>query len=263
MGVEKQWFRKIFRIILFIDEISAIPRLIILGGTIVTIVITHISSVIRSLPLSYQILLGIGIFILWLAGVLAIVRWLKRRKLPNAIEGISDFTQKYAGWMTMAIQDDVRDLPSCILIGEPHIDWEHLEEREDAYIEFTFDFWSSSVHLLEISKQVQGHICFQGGELERTPEITQDASQLRHLGRSKVAHLKIRQWLSFPVKVRMKTEYGSQVEFDFSKVNISIVATLPDGSQGSTCRFPIPNTISTQMPNHPNAPVPDTRDSQS
>lgn len=226
-----------------------------------TIVLTQISNVIGSLPLSYKVLLGIGIFILWLAGVLAIVRWLKRRKLPNAIEGISDFTQKYADWMTTAIQDDVRDLPSCILIGEPHIYWEHLEEREDAYIEFNFDFWSSSVHLLEISKQIQGHICFQGGELERIPEITQDAKYLSHLRRSMLAHLKIRQWLSFPVKVRMKTQYGSQVEFDFSKVNISVVATLPDGSQGSTCRFPIPNIINAQMPNHPNAPVPDTRGS--
>jgi hypothetical protein len=263
--MERPGFRKILRIILFIDEVSTIPRLIILGGTLVTTALTQISSVIRSLPLSYEILLGIGIFILWLTGVLAIVRWLKRRKLPNVIEGISDFTQKYADWLTTAIQDDVCDLPSCILIGEPHICWEHLKEREDAYIEFNFNIWSSSVLLLEISKQVEGHICFQGGELERIPEITQEASQLRHLRRSRVAHLKIRQWLSFPVKGRMKTEYGSQVEFDFSRVNISVVATLPDGSQGQTCRLPIPATVHAQMPDHPNpnAPVPDTRGSQS
>jgi hypothetical protein len=166
---------------------------------------------------------------------------------------IPGFTQKHADWMAMAIQDDLRDLPGCVMVRESHICWEHLEEREDAYIEFNFDIWSSSVLLLEISKQVEGHICFRGGELERIPEITQKASQLSHLRRSRFVQLKIRQWLSFPVKARMKTEYGSQVEFDFSKVNISVVATLLDGSQGSTCRLPIPDVIHVQMPNHPNA----------
>lgn len=138
----------------------------------------------------------------------------------------------------------------------------NLEEREDAYIEFNFDIWSSSVFFLEISKQVEGHIYYRAGELERIPEITQKASQLRHLRRSRSAKLIIRQWLSFPVKVRMKTEYGSQVEFDFSQVNILVVATLPDGSQGSTCRLPIPNVVHAQMPNHPDAPVPNKEGSQ-
>ena len=184
-------------------------------------------------------------------------------KAANLKESTPNFNQKYADWMTTAIQDDVRDLPGCVIVNEPHICWEHLEEREDAYIEFNFAIWSSSVHLLEISKQVEGHISFQNGELERIPEITQKASHLRLLRRSRSAQLTIRQWLSFPVKVRMKTEYGSQVEFDFSKVNISVVATLLDGSEGATCRLPIPNTVRAQMPNHPNAPVPDKEGSQS
>ncbi len=181
---------------------------------------------------------------------------------PQSPAAATDYNQRYADWMATAIQDDVRDLPGCVMVSEPHICWEHLEEREDAYIEFNFDIWSSSVLLLEISKQVEEHIWFKGGKLERIPEITQKASQLTQLRRSKSARLTIRQWLSFPVKVRMKTEYSSQVEFDFSKVNISVVATLPDGSQGLTCRLPIPDVVRTQMPNHPNAPVPDTRGSQ-
>ena len=227
-----------------------------------TTALAHISTAIRSLPLAYEILLGVGILLLWLAGVLVIVRWLRRRKQPNVIAGIPDFTQKYADWMATAIQDDLSDLPGCVRVNEPNIYWEHLEEREDAYIEFNFDIWSSSVLWLEISKQVEGHICFQGGELERIPEITQKASQLSHLRRSRSAQLTIRQWLSFPVKTRMKTEYDSQVEFDFSRVNILVVATLPDGSQGPTCRLPIPNVVCAKMPSHPNAPVPDTRGSQ-
>ena len=227
-----------------------------------TTVLAHISIAIRSLPLAYEILLGIGILLLWLAGVLVIVRWLKRRKQPNVIAGIPAFTQKYADWMETAIQDDLSDLPGCVRVNELNIYWEHLEEREDAYIEFNFDIWSSSVLWLEISKQVEGHICFRGGELERIPEITQKANQLSHLRRSRSAQLTIRQWLSFPVKARMKTEYDSQVEFDFSRVNILIVATLPDGSQGPTCRLPIPNVVCTKMPSHPNAPVPDTKGSQ-
>lgn len=215
-------------------------------------------------------LMGLGAVLL----IIPLYPYVKRIRLQKPIRLTSgeyeanlkhqaiDYDRRYADWMTVAIQDDMCDLPSCVMVSEPHICWAHLEEREDAYIEFNFDFWSSSVHLLEISRQVQGHICFQGGELERIPEITQEARYLSHLRRSRLAHLKIRQWLSFPVKGRMKTEYGSQVEFDFSKVNISIVATLPDGSQGSTCRFPIPNIISAQMPNHPNAPVPDKEDCQ-
>jgi len=115
---------------------------------------------------------------------------------------------------------------------------------------------------LEVSKQVEGHIYYRAGELERIPEITQKASQLSHLRRSRSAKLILRQWLSFPVKARMKTEYGNQVEFDFSQVNISVVATLPDGSQDATCRLPIPNVVRVKMPNHPNAPVPDRGDSQ-
>lgn len=169
---------------------------------------------------------------------------------------------KTADWMATAVQDDVRDLSGCIRVSEPHICWKHLEEREDAYIEFNFNIWSSSVLLLEISKQVEGHTYFRDGELERIPEITQEANQLSHLRRSRSALLTIRQWLSFPVKARMKTEYGSQVEFCFSRVNIPVVATLPDGSQGPTCRLPIPNVVRTQMPNHPNAPTPDTEGSQ-
>ena len=182
------------------------------------------------------------------------IRIVRNKVEETAIQSSTpDFTQKYATWMTVAIQDDVRDLPGCIIVNEPHICWEHLEEREDAYIEINFDIWSSSVLLLEISKQVEGHISFQNGELERIPEITQKANHLSHLRRSRSAQLTIRQWLSFPVKARMKTEYGSQVEFDFSKVNISVVATLLDGSEGATCRLPIPNTVRAQMPNHPNA----------
>jgi hypothetical protein len=227
----------------------------------VTTVLAQLSSAIRNLPLSYEILLGIGILILWSAGILAIVRWLRRRKQPNVIEGISD-TQKYADWMKMAIEDDVRDLPGCIMVNEPRICWEHLEEREDAYIEFNFDIWSSSIFFLEISKQVEGHIYYRAGGLERIPEIIQKASQLSHLRRSRSAKFIIRQWLSFPVKVRMKTEYGSQIEFDFSQVNISVVATLPDGSQGPTCRLPIPNVVRAQMPNHPDAPVANKEGSQ-
>ena len=269
--MERQRFRKILRIILFVDEVTAIPRLIILGGTIVTTALAHIFSAIRSLPLAYEILLGIGILLLWLAGVLAIVRWLRRRKQPNVIAGIPAFTQKYADWMATAIQDDVYDFPNCVMVREPHIYWEHLEEREDAYIEFNFDIWSSSVLLLEISKQVEGHIHFRGcGELKDiplkdVPEITQKASQLSHLRRSRFAQLTIKQWLSYTVKGRMQTHYRrSQVEFDFSKVNISVVATLPDGSQGTTCRLPIPAIVHAQVPDHPNpnAPVPNTGGSQ-
>lgn len=227
-----------------------------------------------TLPLGWAIVLWIisGVLILVAAGVgfksymwpfLRSIRIVRNKVEETAIQSSTpDFTQKCADWMATAIQDDVRDLPGCVMVSEPHICWEHLEEREDAYIEFNFDIWSSSVLLLEISKQVEGHICFRGGELERIPEITQKASHLSHLRRSRAAQLTIRQWLSFPVKGRMKTEYGSQVEFDFSKVNISVVATLPDGSQGPTCRLPIPDVVRAQMPNHPNAPVSDTRGSQ-
>jgi hypothetical protein len=213
----------------------------------------------------------IGFLVLIIAVLFAVAWYLP--KLSPRFSGASvgkgskqnistDYEKRYADWMTTAIQEDVRDLPSCILVNEPHICWEHLKEREDAYVEFNFGIWSSSVHLLEISKQVEGHICFQGGELERIPEITQKASQLSHLRRSRDTQLIIRQWLSFPVKGRMETEYGSQVEFDFSKVNIPVVATLPDGSPSATCRLPIPDVVCVQMPEHPNAPVPDTGGSQ-
>jgi len=217
-----------------------------------------------SLPLAIALGVVIVGLIVWSAWpIMRRIRFQKPLKLQNsktnidkveetAIQSsIPDSTQKYADWMATAIQDDVHDLSGCIRVSEAHICWEHLEEREDSYIEFNFDIWSSSVLLLEISKQVEGHTYFRGGELERIPEITQEARQLSHLRRSRSALLTIRQWLSFPVKVRMKTEYGNQVEFVFSRVNISVVATLPDGSQGPTCRLPIPNVVRAQMPNHP------------
>jgi len=214
----------------------------------------------------------IGFLVVFVAGLFAVAWYLP--KLSPRLSGTSadgkpqqgmptDYERRYADWMATAIQDDVGDLPGCVIVKEPHICWEHLEERGDAYIEFNFDIWSSSVHLLKISKQVEGHICFQGGELERIPEITQEASQLSHLRRSRTARLTIRQWLSFQIKGGMQTKYRrSQVEFDFSKVNISVVATLPDGSQGSTCRLPIPTIVRAQMPNHPNAQVHNTEGSQ-
>ena len=182
-----------------------------------------------------------------------------------------NYDQRYADWMSTAIQDDVSDLPGCITVNELPICWEHLEEREDAYIEFNFDIWSSSVHLLEISKQVEENIYLRGcGEVEYIPlkdkpEITQKTRQLSHLRRSRSTKLTIKQWLSFTVKGRMQTHYRrSQVEFDFSKVNISVVATLPDGSQGTTCRLPIPSIVYSQVPDHPNpnAPVPYKEGSQ-
>ena len=225
-------------------------------------------------------LMGLGVLLL----TIPLYPYVKRIRLQKPIRLISgkyetnlkhqaiDYDRRYADWMAIAIQDDVRDLPSCILIGEPHIYWEHLEEREDAYIEFTFNIWSSSVHFLKISKQVEGNIHLRGDcgkddiPLKDKPEITQEASQLSPLSRGKSVPLTIKQWLSFTVKGRIQTHYRrSQVEFDFSRVNISVTATLPDGSQGSTCRLPIPDTVHAQVPDHPNpnAPVPDTRGSQS
>ncbi len=173
----------------------------------------------------------------------------------NTGQSVTDYEQRYADWMATAIQDDVGDLSSCIIVDKPHISWEHLEERGDAYIEFNFNIWSSSVHLLEINKTVEGNIWFQDGELERTPVITQKVSQLGHLRRSRSAQFTVRQWLSFTVKVDMKTKYNTPVEFGFGGVNIPVTATLPDGSQGHTFRLPIPGKVCTTMPKHPNAPV--------
>ncbi len=261
----KRQFRTILRFIGLADDITAIPRLIWIGGGAVMVALGHIFEAIRNLPLGYQILFAVGVLLLWLAGVLFVVGWLRRRKQPlptGRSNEVDPQTQRYADWMTVAIQDDVGDLPGCIIVPVPHISWEHLEEKGDAYIEFNFNIWSSSVHLLEINKTVEGNIWFQDGELERTPVITQKASQLDHLRRSRSAQFTVRQWLSFTVKVDMKTKYNNPVEFGFGGVNISVTATLPDGSQGHTFRLPIPVKVCTIMPNHPNAPVPDREDSQ-
>lgn len=173
-----------------------------------------------------------------------------------------DHTEAYADWMRKAINRDAGDLAGCIKVGEPDICWEPLEETEDTYIEFSFDFWSSSVHLLEISREIEGHIWFGDGELERVPEITGKASQVGTLERSRAHRFTIRQWLPFPVKVRMRMVYGGQVEFDFSRVNVFVVGRLPDGSKSATCRFPLPDVVRAQIGYHPDVPVPGAAGSQ-
>ncbi len=181
---------------------------------------------------------------------------------PNAGTANTDYDQRYADWMTTAIAADEHDLPGCIRVDDPEICWEHLEDGGSAYIEFNFDIWSSSVHFLAISKQVDGHICCLGeklkGELEHIPEIVEEAKKLDRLGRSRSRRITIRQWLSFTERIEMKIGRGRQVEFLLKKVGIPVVGTLPDGSPGPSCKLPLPDVVCVQVPDYPNARVSDT-----
>lgn len=304
--------RTILRAIGITDDITAVPKVLMWAGGLVTTALLNIFAAVRALPWYYQALMGIGVLLFWVAVIVAVVQWHGRRPqkrllVDNSREtdqsaqkhevlisnsystgnvaaggaggpgggggggggglnimqatSLTPTDQLRADWMSAAINDDVGKLADCIVVGEPHISWEHLGERGDAYIEFHFKFRSSSVHLLEIGRPVEGHVRFQGGEQERIPEIIQDARRLKNLKRGRDYEISLKQFVSFTDRIRMQSNFlGKEVEFDFRGVNIRVEGTLPDGSPSIEFRFPLPDSFRIQIPRVPIALSPDTTD---
>ncbi len=174
-------------------------------------------------------------------------------KHPESQEGTSaSRNQELADLMSANIRRDTGILPRCIEVGEPYIDWPGLLNI-DPYIDFRFDVLSSSVFTLAIGKTSTGHIRYQNAEsinavLERTPEITVPIEQLE---RAVWRRITFRQWLSDTVmSVMRSSDGGKEITFTFSGVSISVESKLPDGSEGPTCRLPLPDACRVRMPTH-------------
>ncbi len=119
MGKEK--FRTILRFIGLTDDVTAIPRLIILGGGAVTVALGHIFEAIRNLSLGYQILFGLGVLLLWLAGVLSVVGWLRRRKPP-----VLEASTRTTAWLERLAEQDIDNLSQRIKVEVRQIDFNGL-----------------------------------------------------------------------------------------------------------------------------------------
>lgn len=156
--------------------------------------------------------------------------------------------RKRADWMTANLNRDRDNLAGCLVVSVVDIDWRGLRgaiHGEDPYIEIHFDIHSSSVLNFDIGKNWDGRIKYEDAELKDPPEVR---TAIKQLERSDRAQFTLRQWFSDAVMSRINQSGGEQVILDFSKVNISVEAKLPDNSKGPTCRLPLPDTFSVKVP---------------
>ncbi len=202
--MDRQRFKKILRIILFVDEVTTIPRLIILGGTIVTTAFAHIFNAIRSLPLAYEILLGIGILLLWFAGVLAIVRWLRRRKQPK-IDTLN--------WCTEILNSDRKELAKRLY--KKDLQWLTNELNEsDSAIGLILPLINASIFPVLIVGvkgrfKIDGKKCGQVAEMEGKSRIPHGES----------GNLRITQQLS-PIKASILREGRTKISLDLLQLTV-------------------------------------------
>lgn len=220
-----------------------------------------LSTSVDSLPLGWQVVFILGVAALMLALVGTVIRplrhWISNRTgtsspspvqdtlEPTAETSATDYGQRYADWMTAAFNKDWGDFQGCIKVDhEPHIEWHGLLGT-DSHIEFRFSVSSSSVFTVKIVKYMDGHLKYQGDEPEKAPEIT---SSIKELKRSAYKDLKIRQWFSSSMMNRIALDGGQRITFGFSKMNILVEGKYPDGSDGPTCRLPLPDAVSRKMP---------------
>jgi len=159
-------------------------------------------------------------------------------------QSVTGYDQRYADWMTTALNRDKYDFLSCIKVGEPRIIWNQLLDT-DSSLELRFDIWSSSVYLLEIGNKIEGHMKYQGEELERLPEVIKGIKKLK---RSDRGELRLKQWFSQAMMHRVALDGGENVTLSFNQVNIFVESKAPDGTDGPTCRLPLPDGVTRRLP---------------
>ena len=173
---------------------------------------------------------------LWISNELSAKRIQKRQRINSLLPQITPLEQKYAGWMTAAINSDLGNLEGLVKVSDLQVVWQHVGDT-DPYITLRFDVSSSSVFIFDISESIDGHIRFEGSEFGQIPEVTTPINQLK---RSNWQRITIRQGLSQKMKEEIEVKYGNKVEFGFGSLNISVQAKLPDGSDIKSFRLPLP-----------------------
>ncbi len=156
----------------------------------------------------------------------------------------TNYDQRYADWMTAALNRDENNFPRCIFVHNMTINWLPLRET-DSYFLVHYDVYSSSVFSLDIGKRVDGHLRYGSEPMERTIEVL---TPIEHLERSATQHLVLRQWVSQSRMNRVALDGGKEINLIFRDINIWVEAKLPDGSEGPKCRLPIPDKRKERIP---------------
>lgn len=152
--------------------------------------------------------------------------------------------RKYADWMTTALNQDNNNLPSCLEVTEPRVNFAPLCET-DSYFIITYVIRSSSIYTLDIGKTIEGHLRYKSEPMEKIPEVL---NHIEHLERSSTKQLKLRQWVSQTRMNQVVLDGGSEIYLLFSDVNIWVEARFPDGSSGPKFRLPIQDKLKLRMP---------------
>lgn len=167
--MDKTKFRKAIRIIGFTEDVTAIPKLIVFGGSAVTYVLAHIFQAIRDLSLGYQVILGLGVLLLWLAGVLFVLEWLRRRRPQST--NITDTSQtpdmtpsKDLSWLERLASQDIDNLSQRIKAEVRKLDFNNLKQLNPEF-EVSVSIVNTSVYKLELKSHV-GFIQFGGSNWE-------------------------------------------------------------------------------------------------
>ena len=175
--------------------------------------------------------------------ILRTIRIVRREELQIQSRD-SGLTQKYADWMSAALNHDVSDLRNSIFINHYDIDFKHLIDP-DSYFEIVYQLRSSSVFTIDIGKKIEGHIFYDNSELERIPEIRKPIERLERRGHDQLI---LRQWVSQSMMNEVAKDGGKEITFHFNEVNVWVDAKYPDGSEGPQYRLNIPSKIWKTIP---------------
>lgn len=152
--------------------------------------------------------------------------------------------QQYADMMTTHLARDRDRLTRRIHVCNRQIDWHHIGGM-DAYVQFSFEVFSSSVFDLDIGQKLDGHIKYEGHPLKDKPQVPDPLKALKR-GDSKI--LVLRQFLSPEVVADIQNKAGKEICFDFSQVHIWLASKELDGSPGEPCKLGVPSEYRCQIP---------------
>ncbi|MBI2859591.1 MAG: hypothetical protein HYX90_10975 [Chloroflexi bacterium] len=206
----------------------------------------------------------LGISLMIFGGLLLIIpAWSWIRRIPirfqwplravNAQRGLpavssssqKSYDQKYADWMTTALNQDSENLATYLYVQIMAINWKPLI-NDDSFFVIRVDIHSSSVFNLHIgTTDISGNIYHDGQPMERPTEILAPVTDLVRGG---TGHLDLRQWVSQAKMGRLVLRAGQDIELNLSYVKFSVHATYPDGTGGPKCILPLPGIWKGRLP---------------